>query len=259
MTYKNNQIYSSANEIKVGIVSTFSDNGYYEYGKYFVDSIRKFISKDIMIHLYVDNIQIEKDNNLKIFNLEESSYNLVKFKERNKNKTVKDWRWDGVRFAHKTFAIFHAVNTMNVDYLIWLDSDTELYNEINSDYLIKFLPKGNFVGYIGRDGISETGFLIFDIHHPHAKDFFQRFEQYYNDDLIYTIDQQHDAFVFDTVRKELESSKLITSFNISPFNVKKNHFNVIFNGYMIHYKGDEKLQRESKISKILRRKNNGLQ
>jgi len=240
--------------MKIGIVSTFSDNGYHEYGKYFIDSYRKYVSKDISMTLYVDNIKLEEDTNLKILNLENSCPDLVNFKERNKHRTPKDWRWDGVRFAHKTYATFHAAKTMDVDYLIWLDSDTELYNNITPKYFLQFLPKGNFVGYIGRDGISETGFLIFDMHHAHARDFFNRYEQYYNEDLIYNIDQQHDAFVFDTVRKELEASNLITSFNVSPAGAKKNHFNFAFDGYMIHYKGDEKSQRDSKISKIMKRK-----
>jgi hypothetical protein len=56
------------------------------------------------------------------------------------------------------------------------------------------------------------------------------------------------------VRKELEAKGLITSFNISPPGVKKNHFNSTFDGYMIHYKGDEKSQRNEKIAKKLRQK-----
>jgi hypothetical protein len=240
--------------MKIGIVSTFSDKGYQEYGQFFIESCKKHINKDIEIFLYIDTVSIVPTENMKVLNLEPSCPDLVKFKERNKDKAGKSWMWDAVRFSHKTYATFHAAETYNVDYLIWLDSDTEIYNDISKEYLLTFLPKGTFVGYLGRDGTSETGFLIFDMHHPHAKDFFNRYKEFYNNDEVYTIPEWHDAYVFDHVRKELEAKNLITSFNISLPGVKKNHFNSTFDGYMIHYKGDEKSQRNEKIAKKLRQK-----
>lgn len=239
--------------MKIKIVSTFSDKGYEEYGKHFVESCKKFISKKIDIQLYVDNISLASEENIQILKLEQSVPELTKFKERNKNKSFKDYKWDGVRFAHKTYATFDAAQS-NTDYLIWLDSDTEIYDTITPEYFLNFLPKGKFVGYIGRDGVSETGFLIFDMHHPYSREFFDRYKWYYNTDAIYSLSEYHDAFVFDVVRKELEAAKKIESYNISPPGATKGHFNAAFDGYMIHYKGDDKSQRDSKIAKALRRK-----
>jgi hypothetical protein len=239
--------------MKIKIISTFSDNGYEEYGKHFVESCKKFVSRDIDICLYIDNINLQSENNITILNLEESAPNLTKFKERNKEKTFKDWHHDAVRFSHKTYATFHSVNT-SLDYLIWLDSDTEIYDIITPEYLLNLLPKGNFVGYLGREKVSETGFLIFDMKHPSATDFFDRYQWYYDTDSIYSLPEFHDAYVFDIVRKEFEHSNKIKSYNISPPNLKKGHFNVVFDGYMIHYKGDDKSQRDIKIAKALRRK-----
>jgi len=239
--------------MKIKIVSTFSDNGYKQYGKYFVESCKKFIATDINICLYVDDINLQSEKNITVLKLEKSIPYLVTFKEKNKEKTFKDYKWDAVRFAHKTYATFHAAND-NLDYLIWLDGDTEIYDTITSDYLLKFLPKGNFVGYIGRDGVSETGFLIFDMNHPSAKDFFDRYQWYYDTNEIYSLLEYHDAFVFDVVRKEFETAGKIKSYNISPAGATKGHFNSAFEGYMIHYKGDDKSQRDSKISKALKRK-----
>jgi hypothetical protein len=240
--------------MKIKIVSTFSDKGYEEYGKHFVESCKKFVHNDIDICLYIDNINLKRENNITILNLEKSVPNLVKFKERNKEKTFKDYKWDAIRFAHKTYATFHAAEG-DLDYLIWLDSDTEIYDAITPKYLLKFLPNGNFVGYIGRDGVSETGFLIFDMKHPSAVDFFARYQWYYDTDAVYSLSEYHDAFVFDVVRKEFESAKKIHCHNISPAGATKGHFNAAFDGYMIHYKGDDKGQRDIKISKALRRKN----
>jgi len=239
--------------MKIKIISTFSDKGYHEYGKYFVESCKKFIDPNISVCLYIDNINLNSEKNITILKLEESIPELTEFKSRNKDRTFKDYKWDGVRFAHKTYATFHAAKE-DVDYLIWLDSDTEIYEFITVDYLLKFLPSKKFVGYIGRDGVSETGFLIFNMKHPYSKEFFERYKWYYNTDSIYSLSEYHDAFVFDVVRKELEEDKRIESYNISPQGVKKGHFNAAFDGYMIHYKGDDKSQRDIKISKVLRRK-----
>jgi len=239
--------------MKIKIISTFSDSGYHEYGKYFVESCKKFVDTSISVCFYIDNVNLNSDKNITILKLEESIPELTEFKKRNKDKIFKDYKWDGVRFAHKTYAIFHAAKE-DVDYLIWLDSDTEIYEFITVDYLLQFLPTGKFVGYIGRDGVSETGFLIFDMKHPYSKEFFERYKWYYDTDSIYSLSEYHDAFVFDAVRKELEEDKKIESYNISPEGAKKAHFNAAFDGYMIHYKGDDKSQRDTKISKALRRK-----
>lgn len=238
--------------MKIGIVSTFSDHGYHEYGKYFVESCKRYIDPLISVRIYIDNLKIEDFNNIEFLKLEPSVPQLTEFKTRNSHRTYKDYKFDGIRFAHKTYATFHAAN-QSVDYLIWLDSDTEIYNFIDKDYFLKFLPKGSFVGYIGRKGISETGFLIFDMNHLYAKDFFKRYQWYYDSDALYDLGEYHDAYIFDTVRKEFEADGRISSYNVSPAECTKGHFNATFNGYMVHYKGDDKSQRDQKMSKILKR------
>mgnify|MGYP003658599946 CR=1 FL=1 len=48
--------------MKLGVVSTFSDKGYHEYGKHFVESCRRFLDPNITVYIYVDNIVIENQN-----------------------------------------------------------------------------------------------------------------------------------------------------------------------------------------------------
>ena len=66
--------------MKIKIVSTFSDKGYEEYGKHFVESCKKFISKKIDIRLYVDNISLANEENIQILKLEQSVPALTEFK-----------------------------------------------------------------------------------------------------------------------------------------------------------------------------------
>lgn len=239
--------------MKVKLISTFSDSGYLDYAKGFVESCIKH-TKDIDVVIYKDNIKLQNQNRVSFVNLEQQCPNLVKFKERNKNKNFKDFRFDGVRFAHKVYATIHASREENLDYLVWLDADTEIYDTITPQYLIQFLPKGKFVGYIGRDTATETGFLIFDMRHPEAKNFFDRYEWYYDTDEIYNQSEYHDGFIFDVIRKEFENSGRFVSHNVSPVGATKNHFNAAFEGYMLHFKGGRKEKREEQISKAIRRK-----
>jgi hypothetical protein len=239
--------------MKIKLISTFSDAGYHDYAKNFVESCFKHI-KGIDVVIYKDLLDLKNKENVSFLNLEDSCPELVNFKKRNSHRTFKNFRFDAVRFSHKVYAIIHAAREHNLDYLIWLDADTEIYDIVDPAYFLKFLPKGNFVGYVGRDTDSETGFLIFDMKHPEAKNFFDRYEWYYNTDAIYNLGEYHDGFVFDIVRKEFEIDHKIISHSVSPTGVTKQHFNAAFDGYMMHYKGSGKDSREKLIAKVMRRK-----
>lgn len=239
--------------MNIKLISTFSDSGYHDYAKNFVNSCIKNI-KNINVVIYKDDVVLNDLKNISFLKLEDQCPDLVNFKKRNNSKPVKDFRYDGIRFAHKVYALIHASREKNLDYLIWLDADTEIYDTITPEYLIKLLPKGKFVGYIGRDTATETGFLIFDMQHTEAQTFFNRYEWYYNSDELYKLPEHHDGYIFDVVRKEFEERNLILSYNLSPAGITKNHFNAIFDGYMLHYKGGRKEKREEQISKALKRK-----
>ena len=126
--------------MKIGIVSTFSDQGYTDYAEQFVDSLKNHLDKSIEVFLYVDNLSIKPSSNIHILNLEKSVPDLVNFKTRNKDKTFSSFLQDAVRFSHKSYAIWHAGKNSNVDKLFWLDADTVLTNDITEQYLNNFLP-----------------------------------------------------------------------------------------------------------------------
>lgn len=239
---------------KICIVTTFSDKGYEEYAKYFVESCRKFIDPNITVYFYVDNVNIAKQKNFVVRHLESSVPELVSFKKRNSNKKVDKFLYDAVRFSHKSYCIYHAASNTDCDLLFWLDSDTEIYDNIDSKYLKSFLPEGSFTSYLGRPDYSETGFLGFDLRNNFSKEFFELFKWFYDSDEIYKLPGQLDCHVFDAARLQLEAQNKITGHNLSPAGVTKNHFNHVFEGYMLHYKGERKEKRDEQIAKALRRK-----
>ena len=237
--------------MKIGIVSTFSDKGYYEYANHFVSSLNKNLDEQVSVFLYIDNNKklFKRNSNINVINLEKAVPDLTQFKNRNKNKLVDSFINDGVRFSHKSYAIWHAAMHSGVDMLIWLDADTELLNYVSAEYLQTFLPDEFFTSYLGRDSYSETGFIAFDLRNPHTTDFFDIFKNYYDSDRIYTLPAFTDCHVFDATRTELESSGKIRGYNLTPVEVK-HPFNHIFKGYMMHLKGGRKDEREKLISKL---------
>lgn len=240
---------------KIGIVTTFSDNGYLEYAKNFVESCKKFVNKDITVYLYVDNVEIQTEQNIVVRKLEPSVPELVEFKKRNGDKKPEKFLYDAVRFSHKSYCIYHAANNSDVDVLFWLDSDTEIYDNVDSKYLTGFLPEGYFTSYLGRPDYSETGFLSFDLRNSYSKEYFELFKWYYDSDEIYKLNGQLDCHVYDAARVKLEEEGKIKGYNLSPPGITKNHFNHVFSGFMIHYKGGRKEKRDEQIAKALRRKN----
>lgn len=241
--------------MKIGIVTTFSDKGYQEYGKHFVESCKKYIDKNITVFFYVDNVSVESYPNFVVRKLEESIPDLTAFKERNKDVVPGKFLYDAVRFSHKSYCIYHAAKNTDVDILIWLDSDTEIFDNITESYLLQFLPSGKFTSYLGRPDYSETGFLAFDLRNPNASEFFELFKWYYDSNEIYKLKGQLDCHVFDAARERLEKDNKIQGYNLSPPGVGKNHFNHVFENYMVHYKGDRKEKRDEFVSRMLRRKN----
>lgn len=240
--------------MKIGIVTTFSDKGYQEYGKYFVESCKKFLNSNITVYFYVDNVDIESSPNFVVRKLEPSISELTEFKNRNKHKIPGKFLYDAVRFSHKSYCIYHAAMNSDVDLLFWLDSDTEIYDKITEDYLKQFLPVDCFTSYLGRPDYSETGFLGFNLKHPSSKEFFELFKWYYDSDEIYKLKGQLDCHAYDAARVKLEQDNHVKNYNLSPEGVTKHHFNHVFEGYMIHYKGDRKEKRDEQIARALKRK-----
>ena len=245
---------------KVTILTTFSDKGYEVYAKHCISSLQRFLAGDIEMIVYTDTPRDFNKPNWINKILEKEVPELTEFKKRNSYRTVpegtKGFIWDGVRFSHKSYAWCHAGLNTDSDIVIWLDADTEAIENIDINYLSKFMPFGYVSSYLGRPGrYTETGWLAWNMNHPDSKKFFQRFKQYYNEDLIYNLKGFTDCHVYDAVRQEFEAEG-IASYNITK-EMPNDVFNKAFKGYMTHYKGPDKTNREKYYSKAMRRKMKG--
>tara|TARA_B100000674_G_scaffold9128_1_gene6988 strand:- start:400 stop:1149 length:750 start_codon:yes stop_codon:yes gene_type:complete len=246
---------------KITIVTTFSDKGYEVYAKHCIASLKKYVvGNDIEVIVYTDTPYNFEKNNWTNKILQKEVPELELFKIRNAYKKVPDgtkgFIWDGVRFSHKSYAWCHTGLNTDSDIVIWLDADTEVIENIDANYLTKFMPDGYVSSYLGRPGrYTETGWLAWNMQHSDSKRFFTRFKQYYDEDLIYDLKGFTDCHVYDAVRQEFEAEG-IKSYNITK-DMPKDVFNQAFKGYMTHYKGPDKTNREKYYSKAMRRKMKG--
>ena len=245
---------------KITILTTFSDKGYEVYARHCISSLQRFLSNDIEMIVYTDTPRDFTKPNWTNKILEKEVPDLTAFKKRNSYRVVpegtKGFIWDGVRFSHKSYAWCHAGLNTTSDILIWLDADTEAIENIDVNYLSKFMPFEYVSSYLGRPGrYTETGWLAWNMNHPDSKRFFKRFKQYYDEDLIYNLKGFTDCHVYDAVRQEFEAEG-IPSYDITK-DMPKDVFNQAFKGYMTHYKGPDKTNREKYYSKAIRRKMKG--
>ena len=181
---------------------------------------------------------------LKIHNEDTDMYALIpelkKFVDRNKNRPVKDFLQDGVRFSYKVYGYCHAIQQyVDYDFIMGVDADSVFYNPMPEDIVKDKLYKEDcMMTYLGRGGqYSECGFLGFNMKHPEIHNFAREMVRMYNSDDIYKLVECHDSFIWDHVRKKFELEKGVKNNNIGDH--KKAHVQArsVLGMYYDHTKG----------------------
>lgn len=245
------------------LVTTFNLDGYNLYGKKMLESFLQYWPKDQQILVYTENCTLDSNLNddriiVKDLLLVQE---LVAFKARHKENPLangykdsssKNFLFDAVRFSHKVFALYDAVRNNAGKSIIWLDADTITHNIIPQDFLDSNFPDTYGIAYLGRiKQYTECGWVVYHTKHPLMKDFWETFTGYYKNDTIFELQEWHDSFVFDVVRKEYESRGMLNQ-NITPDCVAGHPFiNCILGEYMDHMKGPRKQAGRSKKTERL--------
>ena len=188
--------------MKVLVITSFNKKLYDEYAHRFVNTYNWPFDLKIYTELKfkIDNEKFE------IIELEQDSKNFV---ERNKNKSVKDFWVDGVRFSYKVYSVIQAALKKEYDILIWVDADSVFYKPLTLEFIKQNLFKENcMMTYLGRgEHYSECGFLLWNLKHKDTQDYFNEMKSMYNNDLIYNEREQHDSYIWDLVRKKFERER----------------------------------------------------
>lgn len=174
------------------------------------------------------------------------------FYERHKDyKNEGDYRTNYIDFSHKIFALYQAylfAKQEGIDYIIWLDADVVAKSEITIEDIEKW-HNGADIAYLGRKDWdhSECGVVIYKT--ETAGKFIERFHEMYATDHVLKLEQYHDSYVFDQLRKEFTD---LTYYNISEGIEGRDVFNISILGEKLqHFKGvGEKKKLLERVQKI---------
>lgn len=151
-----------------------------------------------------------------------------------------DFKHTWCRFSHKVEAqcrYLQDPDTDYLDYVIWLDTDVVQCKPITNWQPL--LPKqGDVCSYLGRGNRyhPETGFIAYDCQHPRLEEFIEELALIYLTDRVFTLEQWHDAYVWDHVCRELK----IPRTDIGPKQAGEAFQNSPLKEYFLHLKGPRK-------------------
>jgi hypothetical protein len=246
--------------MKHTVVTTFNQSGYKQYGQRMIQTFLQNWPAEVTLVIYAEDCTIaETAANLVVHDIAMADA-LTTFKTawagvprangdvsndpvRNKRKDAgKGFKWDAVRFAHKVYSIFHCAKSIRTDWLIWMDGDTVCHSPITLADLERMCPQDRDLCFLGRrHKYTECGLYAMNLSRPAVKTFLQMFQRYYDDadNGIFSLDEWHDSFVFDVVRKQCELSQLDWSSHLI---TGEGHplINSEWGAYLDHLKGARK-------------------
>lgn len=250
---------------QINLVTSMHRGGYEQYGQRMISDFLAKWPDNARLTIYAEDFEVaERSDRLEVIDLHEACPDLVAFKQRNKEKwkngfigtaAHKDklfkaterykYKWDATKFANKVYAYCEHARRTRDRYLVWLDADTITVKPI-PDTFIQSLGDA-FIVFLGRRYThSECGFLRFDMQFPRAMDFFETMRAMYETGEIFTLNEWHDSFIFDTVRSVMTASGAITTHSISKSGEIRHPFiHSPLGDYMDHLKGDTRKARGS--------------
>lgn len=161
-----------------------------------------------------------------------------------------NFRMNAIKFVHKTFAIWHRAKIQKTGYLIWLDCDAIVYNQIDKKFIKQIFSPNMIVSYIGRPGkYSECGFLAFNLDHPETHKFLTRWENLYTSGDFINLKETHDSWTFDVLRLEWNQPELFIDLNKDALTKKHPFANSKIGPYINHAKGDNKKEKLLKLQR----------
>lgn len=211
-------------KMNITVITTFHQEGYDLYGKRMIETFLKNWPQEVKLYVYAENCNVtETAPNLIVKDLHQSSPELVKFKEtwkdvpkangdvsadpvRSRRKdSGKGFKWHAIRFAHKVYSIFSCAKETDADILVWMDADTICHSPISIKSLEKMISSKKDLCYLGRKGkYSECGLYSMNLKSSQTWEFLKEFQRVYDEaeSGIFLMDEWHDSFVFDEVRKK---------------------------------------------------------
>jgi len=159
------------------------------------------------------------------------------------------FRWNAIKFVHKTFAIWHAAKMQESGWLIWLDCDATLFKTADESFLKLICPDKFSISFMGRPGkYSECGFIGFNLNRSETRDFLDEWEELYLSGKFIELPETHDSWTFDYIRKQ-KNSRLFFNVNSKAITNKNPFSQSLLGSHFAHAKGSQKEKQQYKILK----------
>jgi hypothetical protein len=253
------------------VITTFNEQGRKLYGQKMVNSFQNFWPREVDLVVYTEGTTVPiQSSNVRLVDLYANSKVYKQFLKRHKNNPQaqggkgpnneakydarKAFKWQGIRFCHKVFAVHHAVNTINTDWIIWLDGDTLTHTPVPMKFLDSVSPDEYVATHLGRGERyhSECGWVGYNRKHSQGIDFVNDFAGLYINDTMFNYPEWHDSFLFDVMRREYQQ-KGAKFFNLNPHPDTKGlaghpFINSELGRYIDHMKGKRKILGYSKAN-----------
>tara|TARA_E500000178_G_C17010979_1_gene750531 strand:+ start:253 stop:1170 length:918 start_codon:yes stop_codon:yes gene_type:complete len=264
----------------LAVVTTFPPNRWTAYAKRMIESHVQYWPDDVVLHAYYEGNKPDFNHaKVKFINIEEANPELVKFKQRHKSDPVangetqeipggvrrvagagdKDrnkgsFLWDAVRFSHKTFAVDHAVKTIDADYVLWLDADTYTFRHITKQFVVDLLPGDKLVNYLGRVTYPECGWVCYNKRHPKIQQFMKYWTDLYINDTIFQELEWHDSYLFWQCVKRIAPNDGVDIGKGAGVEGLHVFINSVLGDYIDHMKGKRKIKGKSSRSDLRTKK-----
>jgi hypothetical protein len=245
------------------LVTSFNSDYYINVARENIKLADKFWPKSSNIFLYhqLDNTEKIFSKRVAWVDLYKSCPELLEFADKWKDDTRANgkiekkygFKWNAIKFCHKTFAIWHAAKQINEGWLIWLDCDAIILKQIDNQFLNLACPSDKAISYIGRKNkYSECGFVCYNLNLPATRNFLKAWEDLYLSGDFVNLPQTHDSYTFDYIRNQMNQSALFHDLNANSTTDKNPFHNSVIGPYIAHAKGKDK----SHVTKKLRNRIN---
>ena len=159
----------------------------------------------------------------------------------------KGFKWDAIKFAHKTFAIWQAWKKMKTGWLVWMDADSIFHKPFDQQFINAAFRPNIIVSYVGRPHKhSECGFMAFNLDNPKTHDFMKAWEDLYLSGRFIELPQTHDSYTFDVMREEFNDPKSFFDLNVKQSGKHPIHASLV-GPYIHHSKGKDKTYKINKF------------
>lgn len=166
---------------------------------------------------------------------------LQEFKQRHRGLPTANYRFDAVRFAHKTAAVIESALAFDCDHLIWVDADTVTHQAVPPAFIESLLPKGEeYIAWLDRVGnYPECGFYVLNMRHPAHAGLMQAWRDWYTTGHLFKLAEWHDSYVLQQL---VQLAMLPTRSLSGERGARTGHpfINGPLGAYMDHMKGPRK-------------------